>query len=75
MQIVKTRFELEEKITSTLQVIQKRLPGLRMFREIYNSDHELSHELQSGIIETYQTFVSFCIVSTRFYTRNKICAY
>jgi len=46
-----------------------------MFRKIYDNNHELSHELQSGIIETYQTFVSFCIVSTRFYTRSKICAY
>ncbi|KAH7033535.1 uncharacterized protein B0I36DRAFT_110300 [Microdochium trichocladiopsis] len=70
--IVRNRFGIEEKIVSTLLIIQRRLPGIRMYQDIYDGDHELDHDLRSQLVEAYHRFSEFCITSTRFYARGKL---
>lgn len=59
--------EIEKSLESTILAIQDRLPGLRLFQNIYNDDDDLDIVLQSRIVSAYQTFMDFCIRATKYY--------
>ena len=61
---------MEENIETTLKAIKDRLPGLSMYRHIYNENHELDHLLQTSIVETYAAFMNYCIEALEFYTHG-----
>ncbi|KAK3329967.1 hypothetical protein B0H66DRAFT_635071 [Apodospora peruviana] len=66
--VAKSRSTMENKVLSTLLDIQDRLPGVKMYQHIYNDDHELDQQLQSKIVDAYNSFIDFCIVASHFYT-------
>ncbi|KAL3303785.1 hypothetical protein RB213_001158 [Colletotrichum asianum] len=57
-------------ITTTFSNIKDRLPGIKVYQRIYADDHELDRELQTKIVEAYNSFISFCIEAFEFYTRG-----
>ncbi|KAF5229969.1 hypothetical protein FAUST_10061 [Fusarium austroamericanum] len=62
---------MEENIETTLRAIKDRLPGLSMYRHIYNDNHELDQLVQSHIVETYTSFMDYCIEALEFYTHGR----
>lgn len=66
MQVARTRVATEEKINSTLVEIQDRLPGVNMYKDIYNDDHQLDRQLQYKICHAYDCFVDFCIAAVEY---------
>ncbi|RSL74137.1 hypothetical protein CEP53_000477 [Fusarium sp. AF-6] len=66
--VSKNRVRMEEQIKSTFLNIQDRLPGVSMYRHIYNEEHELDQLLQSKIVDAYDGFISFCMAALEFYT-------
>ncbi|RSL52150.1 hypothetical protein CEP54_011057 [Fusarium duplospermum] len=66
--VSKNRVRMEEQINSTFLNIQDRLPGVNMYRHIYNEEHELDQLLQSKIVDAYDGFINFCMAALEFYT-------
>lgn len=64
---------MELRIISTLKAIQDRLPGIKMYRRIYDENHELDRQLQSSIVDAYASFVDFCLAALEFYTMSRVC--
>lgn len=48
------------------------MAGLKLLRRIYKDDHELDQQLQSKIIETYDSFINFCIGTVEYYSMGGI---
>jgi hypothetical protein len=69
-QVAQSRVRIEENIEATLRAIKDRLPGLNMYRHIYNEDHELDQLVQSHIVDTYTSFMDYCIEALEFYTQG-----
>ncbi|KAK2021281.1 hypothetical protein LX32DRAFT_605024, partial [Colletotrichum zoysiae] len=63
-------FVMEEQITTTFSNIKDRLPGIKVYQRIYADDHELDRELQTKIVEAYNSFTGFCMEAFEFYTRG-----
>ena len=61
---------MEAQISSTFLSIQDRLTGVKMYQQIYNDSHELDQQLQSKIVDAYNSFIGFCIAASDFYTRG-----
>lgn len=57
----------EKLLASAIASIQDRLPGLKVYQNIYNEYDELDIVLQSRIVLAYQAFMEFCIVATKYY--------
>ncbi|KAI0897172.1 hypothetical protein F4806DRAFT_495680 [Annulohypoxylon nitens] len=57
---------------SFLFTIRDRVAGLKFYWHIYNDDHELDHQLQSKIVHTYDSFISYCIVAIKYYTKGSL---
>ncbi|KAI1387951.1 uncharacterized protein F4822DRAFT_444459 [Hypoxylon trugodes] len=70
--IVHNRAKMERDISDMLLQIKDRVAGLRLYRHIYNADHELDHQLQSKIVHTYVSFVDFCIEAIQYYSQGSI---
>ncbi|KAI8306399.1 hypothetical protein K4K59_011500 [Colletotrichum sp. SAR11_240] len=68
--VAKNRVRMEEQITTTFSNIKDRLPGIKVYQRIYADDHELDRELQTKIVEAYNSFISFCMEAFEFYTRG-----
>ncbi|RGP67978.1 hypothetical protein FSPOR_5639 [Fusarium sporotrichioides] len=68
--VAQSRVHIEENIEATLRAIKDRLPGLNMYRHIYNEDHELDQLVQSHIVDTYTSFMDYCIEALEFYTQG-----
>ncbi|KAF6802116.1 hypothetical protein CSOJ01_11809 [Colletotrichum sojae] len=68
--VAKTRARMEEQITITFSNIKDRLPGIKVYQHIYADDHELDRELQTKIVEAYDSFIGFCMKAFEFYTRG-----
>ncbi|GAB1313181.1 hypothetical protein MFIFM68171_03391 [Madurella fahalii] len=66
--IAKNRASMEGQVVSTLADIKDRLPGVRMYQHIYNADDELDQQLQTKIVDAYDSFIDFCIAASDFYT-------
>ncbi|KAK3371087.1 hypothetical protein B0T24DRAFT_667819 [Lasiosphaeria ovina] len=66
------RTTMEKKILATLVDIQDRLPGVRMYQHIYNDDHELDQQLQTKIVDAYDSFIDFSISASEFYSCGTI---
>jgi hypothetical protein len=58
---------MEDQIKSTLAQIRDRVLGLSVYQYIYDEDHPLDRQMQTKIVKTYDTFISFCINATDFY--------
>jgi hypothetical protein len=61
---------MEEQISATFAEISDSLPGLRVYANIYNDEHELDQLLQTKIVKAYRSFTTFCIAATKFYTQG-----
>lgn len=60
--------EIEKSLESAILAIRDRLPGLKLFQNIYNDENdELDIVLQSRIVSAYQAFMDFCIRATKYY--------
>ncbi|CBX91214.1 hypothetical protein LEMA_P067220.1 [Plenodomus lingam JN3] len=70
MAIAQTKASIERQVAETLHQIRHRIPGFRVYERIYNDDHELDQQLQSQIVTAYDTFIQFCIASTKYYSRR-----
>ncbi|KAK2049969.1 hypothetical protein LZ31DRAFT_256343 [Colletotrichum somersetense] len=68
--VAKNRARMEEQITTTFSNIKDRLPGIKVYQRIYADDHELDRELQTKIVEAYNSFTGFCMEAFEFYTRG-----
>lgn len=72
-QVAKNRSKIEKQVNDTLISIQDRLPGVKMYRHIYDDDDsELGRQLQSKIVEAYDNFITFCIEASEFFSRRAI---
>ncbi|EXJ82359.1 hypothetical protein A1O3_06172 [Capronia epimyces CBS 606.96] len=60
---------MESSLTDAIIEINDRLPGLDLYRHIYNDRHELDIRLQGRIVAAYQMFIEFCIGATQYYKR------
>lgn len=58
---------MEKTLALTISEIRNRLPGIDLYRHIYDENHALDHTLQNQIVAAYQTFIDFCIVATKYY--------
>lgn len=63
---------METQIADTLEQIRDRLAGFEVYRHIYNDNHELDRQLQYKIVRAYESFIGFCIVSTKYYTMGSL---
>jgi len=68
LQIAKNKASIEKSITGTLYQIRDRVAGLKVYRHIYNDDHPLDRQLQSKVVQAYDSFIGFCIVATKYYS-------
>ena len=48
------------------------MPGLKIYKHIYNDNHELDNMLQNQIVSTYHSFIEFCIAATKYYKSNRL---
>jgi hypothetical protein len=47
--------------------IRDRLPGLKMYKHIYNGNTDLEQKLQSKFVQAYAHFMNFLMTATRLY--------
>lgn len=47
-----------------------RLPGIEMYKRLYNDDHELDKALQARIARVYEGFMAFCIKASEYYVKG-----
>lgn len=50
--------------------IQDRLLGLTLYQRIYNDHDDLDARLQTRIVATYQSFISFAIAAAKYYMKG-----
>ncbi|CAG8959339.1 hypothetical protein HYFRA_00013109 [Hymenoscyphus fraxineus] len=70
--IAKNRTKMEIQINDTLLQIRDRLPGVKMYQQIYDDDTELGQHLQSKIVDAYDSFILFCVEASEFYSMRAI---
>ncbi|KAF2232960.1 hypothetical protein EV356DRAFT_578033 [Viridothelium virens] len=70
--VAKNKHNIEEKLASTLLAIESRLPGMKLYRHIYNDKDELDIRLQEKIVQIYQEFMDFLILSVTYYKGSAI---
>ena len=58
---------MEQNLGSAITSTGDRLPGLRLFEQIYNGKDGLDIALQDEIVSAYQCFMDFCIVAIKYY--------
>jgi hypothetical protein len=68
--VAASKNEIESALSDALIAINDRLPGLELYRHIYNEKHELDMRLQSRIVSAYELFIDFCIETTKYYKRS-----
>lgn len=68
--IAKNKIAMQNRLSLTMAAIRDRIPGLSLYRHIYNDTDELNQLLQSKIVAAYNTFISFCIEASEFYREN-----
>ena len=61
---------IEQSLGSAITSIGDRLPGLKLFEQIYNGNDELDIALQDEIVSAYQCFMDFCIVAIKYYRKG-----
>ncbi|KIW29327.1 hypothetical protein, variant [Cladophialophora immunda] len=61
---------MEMSLASAINEITDRLPGLNLYKHIYNDNHELDTKLQGRIVSAYEIFIEFCIEATQYYKRK-----
>ncbi|KAJ5885542.1 hypothetical protein N7495_010052 [Penicillium taxi] len=66
-QVAQKKDTVEKTLASTIAEIRKRLPGIDLYRHIYDEDHPLDHAMQAQIVAAYQSFIKFCIVAVDYY--------
>ena len=66
-EVAKRKNRIEVGLASTISDIRDRLPGLDLYRHIYNDDHPLDDALQSLIVSAYEGFIEFSIAATKYY--------
>lgn len=71
-QIIKNKAKLEASIFDTLIQIKDRTAGLEVYRHIYDDNHKLDQQLQSKIVQAYESFMKFCIAATRYYSSGSM---
>jgi hypothetical protein len=70
-QVAKSRTMAEEQIHSTLLNIKDRLPGVKLYQDMYSDDHELDRQLRSKILDAYGSFIVFCMAAVEYFTRGR----
>ncbi|KAL4958494.1 hypothetical protein BDW69DRAFT_154166 [Aspergillus filifer] len=65
--VAKNRVAMETQISETFLEIRDRLPALKMYEHIYNSNTDLEQRVQSKIVQAYAAFMSFFMSATKFY--------
>ncbi|KAL7902142.1 hypothetical protein HDV63DRAFT_360870 [Trichoderma sp. SZMC 28014] len=70
--IIKNKAKLEASIFDTLIQIKDRTAGLEVYRHIYADNHKLDQQLQSKIVQAYESFMNFCIAATRYYSSGRM---
>ncbi|UNI23974.1 hypothetical protein JDV02_009759 [Purpureocillium takamizusanense] len=68
--VAKNRTKMEGEISATLQHIRDRLPSVQMYQHIYIYSGELGQQLQTKIVDAYNSFIDFCIAAVNFYSRH-----
>ncbi|EXJ70040.1 uncharacterized protein A1O5_07113 [Cladophialophora psammophila CBS 110553] len=68
--VAASKNEMETSLASAISEINDRLPGLNLYRHIYNDNHELDIKLQGRIVAAYEIFIEFCIEATQYYKRS-----
>ncbi|KAL4821917.1 hypothetical protein BDW67DRAFT_179738 [Aspergillus spinulosporus] len=70
--VAKNRLAIETQIWETLLEIRDRLPGLEMYKHIYNGNTDLEQALQSKIVQAYAHFMHFIMSAIKFYDEDSI---
>ncbi|KAJ5776440.1 uncharacterized protein N7511_001451 [Penicillium nucicola] len=65
--IARNKNGIEATLASTLKSIRDRLPGIEMYRRIYDEDHSLDKIFQGKLVLAYTEFIDFCIAATKYY--------
>ncbi|KAJ2901776.1 hypothetical protein MKZ38_001396 [Zalerion maritima] len=65
-----SKYTLEEEIAQALEGIKDRLPGFRMYAEIYSKNHGLEVDLRKKIVQAYIAFMELCVAITRYYLQT-----
>ncbi|KAH0840518.1 hypothetical protein FOPE_05769 [Fonsecaea pedrosoi] len=68
--VAASKNEMEASLASAIAEITDRLPGLNLYKHIYNDNHELDIMLQGRIVSAYEIFIEFCIQATQYYKRK-----
>ncbi|KXJ90852.1 hypothetical protein Micbo1qcDRAFT_234134 [Microdochium bolleyi] len=58
--------EVEEQALAIIDGIKERLPGYKMYQEIYNEDTELQRDLRKRTVLAYMGFVELCMEISRY---------
>lgn len=66
---------MESRISATLKSIQDRLPGIEIYRRIYEKNSEPDDRLKAAITNAYDCFIQFCIATVTFYTMGSFCKF
>ncbi|KAI1147741.1 hypothetical protein F4825DRAFT_436404 [Nemania diffusa] len=66
--VARNRANMESRISATLKSIQDRLPGIEIYRRIYEKNSEPDDRLKAAITNAYDCFIQFCIATVTFYT-------
>jgi hypothetical protein len=61
---------MEEQACSAIAGIKDRLPGFRVYQEIYDEDNELQTDLRKKILLAYMGFIDLAIEITFYYMRG-----
>ncbi|KAJ3891041.1 hypothetical protein GG344DRAFT_77313 [Lentinula edodes] len=60
---------IEEELSSAIEGIRDRLPGLKMYQAIYTENNELELDVQKKILFAYLAFIELSMEITRYFTQ------
>ncbi|KAF1354035.1 hypothetical protein BDV97DRAFT_411306, partial [Delphinella strobiligena] len=65
--VANSKENIERRIESTISGVIARLPGISLYRFIYDEDDELDRALQASVVEVNSAFSAFLIEATNYY--------
>ncbi|KAJ3847563.1 hypothetical protein EV368DRAFT_69004 [Lentinula lateritia] len=60
---------IEEELSSAIEGIRDRLPGLKMYQAIYRENNQLELDLQKKILFAYLAFIELSMEITQYFTQ------
>ncbi|KAJ3860238.1 hypothetical protein EV359DRAFT_85520 [Lentinula novae-zelandiae] len=60
---------IEEELSSAIEGIRDRLPGLKMYQAIYRENNQLELDLQKKILFAYLAFIELSMEITKYFTQ------